>query len=237
MRYRHHWKILRAHTTLKQEGIYTGNLASMNPFPAIGPPSEDGAHFILRNLLDVCLAMSYNCSLVFNTKMGTAKSLLLNKTSPHLPYIAQNDWNLWRDEEVWKVASVEMCLAAIDVPHDGIDTALYGLNECMEIKWGAIFPLDSATIVQGALLADLQARKCILFCERLTCYADLGGRAKEFNEVLSLVKGFLHPCGYYENGELDIEKPFPWDHATPTIVKVLRAHAPMLAHFGHHWHA
>ena len=51
-----------------------------------------------------------------------------------------------------------MRLAAVDGPRGRVDTDLYELNECMEITWDPIFPLDSAAIVQGALLADLQVR-------------------------------------------------------------------------------
>ena len=72
-------------------------------------PPEYGAHFILRSLRNVRLAMAYSRFFVFNKKMGVAKLLLLNKTGSQLAVdtIAQNDWNLWRDQGVWNVAGVE----------------------------------------------------------------------------------------------------------------------------------
>jgi hypothetical protein len=155
------WSKLRAYLedvagkTSNLVSIFTGDLESKSPFPTPGQRFLEGAHFVVQNLLDVRLTMSYIRSLVFSNQLDVAKSLLLDVSGLNLSADeeVQKYWNLWRAQEISNVVMVEDRLAEV---LKATKFSSYELRKCAHIEWGAIFPNDSPT-AQGELLAIFRA--------------------------------------------------------------------------------
>ena len=220
-----------ARMTSNQVSIFTGDLESKGPFPAPGGQRlVEGAHFVVQNLLDVHLAMSYSRSLVFSNQLDVAKLLLLDASGSNLPVDeeGQKHWNRWRAQEISNVFIVDNRLTEVLEP---TDISYYELQKCVDIEWGTIFPSDPKT-AQGELLAYFHARKCILEYERMASCNEWELKVEDFDNANRLAKEILSAHGYSLRGPLDTQKPFPDERATQTIVDLLGARAKVLSRVG-----
>jgi len=213
--------------TWTMRDIFAGDLAPKNPFrPDDNNGQPDAPIFVIRNLLDARLAKTCIRSLLFGEQIAAVNNLLVEEDGSKLPVTVQNEWRRWMVKETTQAAQLDMLFDMAGDDSLATATIDIALKKCKAIELAPIFPNDRSTTIQGKLLADWQAFKCVLLCKELTENAH-NMRAGMCNDMNDLAKGFLRPCGCVDGGKLDIEKPFPHQLATPNIVKVLLARAPV----------